>query len=134
MRRHHHIVSAFLSLLFIAVLSTAVCAQSRPYAKYGAGGETIGLFNLLKNPGGCSNWHVITGTIVTVRSHKQNKEFDYQLTLKLGGRFRIFTFSIGVDELPRPDITNLVTKGRGVKLRACEGASFLLVDEITRLQ
>jgi hypothetical protein len=132
MRRHHHILSALLILLITAGLSTAVRAQSRPYAKYGAGGETIGLFNLLKNPGGCSTWHVITGTIVTVRSQKQNKEFYYQLTLKLGGRFRIFTFSVGVAELPRPDISNLVTKGRGVKLRACEGPSYLLVEEITR--
>jgi hypothetical protein len=122
-----------LVLLLIAGLSTAARAQSRPYAKYGPGGETIGLFNLLKNPGDCSAWHVITGTIVTVRSQRQKKEFDYQLTLKLGGRFRIFTFSLGVDELPRTDISNLVTKGRGVKLRACEGPSFLLVEEITRL-
>jgi hypothetical protein len=133
MRRHHHIISALFILFFIAGLSTAVRAQTRPYAKYGSSGETIGLFNLLKNPRECSNWHVITGTIVTVRSQRQNKEFDYQLTLKLGGRFRIFTFSIGVDELPRNDISNLVAKGRSVKLRACEGPSFLLVEEVTRL-
>jgi len=133
MRRHRYIKSAIVILLLVAGLSATVCAQSRPYAKYGSAGETIGLFSLLKDPGGCGNWHVITGKIVTVRSQKRNKEFDYQLTLNVGGRFRIFAFSIGVDEIPRPDITNLVMKGRGVKLRACEGTSFLLVEEITRL-
>src|SRR4030095_12150732 len=133
MRRHYYIKYTFLLLLFMAGLSAAVCAQSRPYAKYGASGETIGLFNLLRDPNGGAAGHVSAGTIVTVRSHKQKKEFDYQLTLKLGGRFRIFAFSLGVDEIPRPDTTNLVMKGRGVKLRACEGTSFLLVEEITRL-
>ena len=132
MRRHHYIKTAIATLLFMAGLSVTVCAQSRPYAKYGSAGETIGLFNLLKDPNECGNWHVITGTIAAVRSQKRNKEFDYQLTLKVGGRFRVFAFSLGVDEIPRADITNLVMKGRGVKLRACEGISFLLVEEITR--
>jgi hypothetical protein len=133
MRRHHYIKPALFILLFIAGLSVTVRAQSRPYVKYGSGGETIGLFNLLKDPGRCTDWHVITGNILSVRSQERKEEIRYQLTLKFAGRFRIFAFSIGVDEIPRTDIANLVMKRRGVKVRACEGANFLLVEEITRL-
>jgi hypothetical protein len=133
MRRHYYIRAALIILLFAAGHLRTGCAQSRPYVKYGSSGETIGLFHLLKDPNRCATWHAIAGKIITVRSHKRKKEFDYQLTLSLDGRFRIFVFSVGVDEIPRADITNLVMKGRGIKLRACEGASFLLVEEITRL-
>ena len=133
MRRHHYIKPALFILLFMAGLPATVCAQSRPYVKYGSGGETIGLFNLLKDTGECGNWHVITGNILSVRLQKRNRELHYQLTLKFAGRFRIFGFSVGVDEIPRPDIANFVIKGRAVKLRACEGMSSLLAEEITRL-
>jgi hypothetical protein len=134
MKRHEYLKSALIILLFIAGLPAAVCAQSRAYAKYGPSGETIGLFNLIKDPVECSKWQVFTGTITSVRSQKRNKDVDYQLTLKTVGRLRTFAFSLGVDEIPRSDIVSLVIQRRFVKLRACETTNLLLVEEITRLQ
>ena len=130
--KRHLFLTALIFLLLASVLPRAAAPQSRPYAKYGASGETIGLFNLMKSPTPCGTWHVITGTITGVRSQKREKEIDYRFTLRTSGRLRTLAFTLGVDEIPKPDIVNLVTTNRSVKLRACESSNVLLAEEITR--
>jgi hypothetical protein len=133
MKRHHHLKSALTFLLLATSLSAAVYAQSRAYAKYGSDGATIGVFNLIKTPVACTSWQVITGTIKSVRSQKQNKEVTYRVILRTPNRLRFFSFSLGVDDIPRSDIADLITKTRDVKLRACETTRSLLAEEITRM-
>jgi hypothetical protein len=54
--------SKVLRLVLIGVLATQVeNAQSRAYAKFGLGGETIGLFNLLKRTDACADWRTYVG-------------------------------------------------------------------------
>ena len=132
MTRHYFSISALILLLLITGSLRAVYSQTRPYAKYGSSGETIGMFNLMKNPIPCDTWYVFTGTITSVRSQKRNKEVEYRLIVRTVERLRTFAFSIGVDEIPRTDIVNLVTTNRGVKLRACETTGPWLAVEITR--
>ena len=134
MKRRHNLKSALIILLLTTGLPVVVCAQSRAYAKYGASGETIGLFNLISTPAACVTWQVITGTIKSVRSQKRNREMDYGVTLKTPDRLRFFAFTLGVDEIPESDITSLVMKARDVKLRACETKRSLLAEEITRME
>jgi hypothetical protein len=130
--KRHLFLTALIILLPASVLPRAAAPQSRPYAKYGASGETIGLFNLMRSSADCGTWHVVTGTIAGVRSQKREKEIDYRLTLRTAGRLRTFAFTVGVDDIPKPDIVNLATANRSVKLRACESTKFLLAEEITR--
>ena len=132
MSRHYFLTSALIVLLLISGLPESAFPQGRPYAKYGSSGETIGIFKLAKDPSSCGTWRVITGTIMVVRSQKRNQEVDYRLTVRSVSRLWSFAFSLNVDELPRPDIVNLVTANRRVKLRACEATGPLLVEEITR--
>lgn len=121
-------------VMTILLCGQADLSQSRAYAKFGSDGETIGLFNLIKNATRCGSWQVFTGTITSVRSEKRNEEFDYRFTLKTAGKLRLFTFSLGADEIPRADIASLVAKKRGIKVRACERKNRWFVDEIVRTE
>src|SRR5215218_4253099 len=124
MERHYYPKSALIILLLSTALPAVVLAQSRAYAKYGSSGETIGLFNLIKSPVACDRWQVITGTITGVRSQKRNDDLEFKFTLNVVGRFRNFAFSLGVDEMSRTDITDLVAKNRKVTVRACQRNPF----------
>lgn len=130
--KRHYIQTALIILLLALVLPMGSSSQNRPYAKYGSHGETIGLFNLMRGSSNCGSWHVINGTITSVRFQKRDKEVDYRVTFRSLGRLRSFAFTLGVEEIPKADIVNLVTANRSVKLRACDASTMLLAEEITQ--
>lgn len=131
MKRRTYLKSALFILLILPAIASA---QSQAYAKFGSDGEIIGLFNLMKDTARCGNWQVFTGAVTSVRSEKRNKEFDYRFTLNTTGKLRIFTFTLGVDEIPRSDTESLVAKKRGIRVRACEGISRWIAEEIVRVE
>jgi hypothetical protein len=110
-----------------------VPAQSRAYLKFGSGGEVIGLFNLIKNPGRCGDrWQVVSGTVTRTLFEKRNEDIDYRFTLNAAGKSRGFIFTLGVDELPRIEIEKLITRKRGVKVRACKSGALWRAEEVVR--
>jgi hypothetical protein len=119
-------------LLTISTL-IRVPAQSRAYLKFGSGGEVIGLFNLIKDPGKCSeHWQVVSGAVTHARFEKRNEDIDYRFTLNAAGKSRSFIFTLGVDELPRTEIEKLIARKRGVKVRACESGVTWRAEEVVR--
>jgi hypothetical protein len=127
--------SALITLLLLLTISTLirVPAQSRAYLKFGSGGEVIGLFNLIKDPGKCSeHWQVVSGAVTHARFEKRNEDIDYRFTLNAAGKSRSFIFTLGVDELPRTEIEKLIARKRGVKVRACESGVIWRVEEVVR--
>jgi len=134
MKRRYILKSTLITtLLLLAAQLTRVSAQSRAYLKFGPGGEAIGLFNLLKDPGACGeHWRVFEGVVTYARSEKRNKDLDYRFTLNAEGKLRSFAFSLSVDELPRSEIGKLIARKRGVRVRACVGAGVWNAEEVVR--
>jgi hypothetical protein len=133
-RRYIH-RPALIALLLLSAVSplTRASAQSRAYLKFGSGGEAIGLFNLIKNPSTCGDrWQVVSGAVTRTLSEKRNEDLDYRFTLIAAGKLRSFTFTLGVDELPRSEIEKLIARRRGVKVRACEAGRMWRAEEIVR--
>jgi len=120
-------------IIVFLLLSPAVSAQSRAYVKFGPAGETIGIFGLIKDAALCKGGQLYAGTIASVRTERLDSELEYRFTFEKVGKRRIFSFVLGVDEIPRSDIENLITKKRGVRVRACQGDGIWVAEEIIRM-
>src|SRR5262245_6180114 len=109
-------------LIVILILAEADRPQSRAYAKFDSRGNTIGLYNLMRERGGCRSWQAFGGTIGRTWSDAQDSKISYQFTLDLGRRRLLIGFLLEQDELSRSVIDDIVTSdGRRVKVRACNG-------------
>ena len=127
MNRHKYLRSVLVALL----LPAAVSAQSPAYAKFGPNGETVGLYNLAEQS--CGDPKVFVGLVSSVNSWKRRNEVDYRFAIDLGGGQRSFEFTLGIDEISKTDIGNLIFRGRRVRVRACRGRGrYWAVDEVTR--
>lgn len=129
MNRRMWLKSFLLSLIFRPSLS----AQSRAYVKFGAGGETVGLYNLMKRGASCGFWQVSEGTVAGVSVEKGKTEAEYRFAMNGRVGVRVFEFTLGPDDISESDIRDLLTKKRGVKVRACRNGRQWLAEEITRL-
>lgn len=135
MKRQHVLKSGLITtlLLLTGALLTQISAQGRAYLKFGPGGEAIGLFNLLRDPSKCgAHWRVFSGAVTRTHIEKRKEDLQYQFTLNAAGRIRSFAFTLGVDEIPRSDIEDLIARERGIMVRACESGSTWRAEEIVR--
>ena len=122
-----------LTVICLALLAlTSVPGQSGAYAKFGPGGETVGLFDLMKGDGGCGRWEVTEEKIAAIRSAKRGDEVLYDFSLKTGRELRRFSFVLKEENVPRRVVENLLARGRSVKVRACESAGAWSPEEVTR--
>ena len=128
MNRRTWLKSLLLSLIF----SPSMAAQGRAYAKFGSGGQTVGLYNLMKRGASCGFWQVFEGTVAGFSMDKGKTETEYRFALSLGIGLRAFQFTLGLDDISEADIRDLLTKKRGVKVRACRNGRQWLAEEITR--
>lgn len=125
----------FKLVLIWLFAAAAVPAQTRPYAKFGPSGETIGLFNLLKDTSGCEKWQSFTGRIVSVHVVLRRKDAEYQFTVRSNPTTFNFGFKLEKDEIPFRDVENLLGKNRTIKIRACRnGNRDWAVEEVVRTQ
>jgi hypothetical protein len=105
------------------LLATALApAQGRARAMFGARGETIGTYSLMRGAGEAAYGarRFFEGTIAGVRSESRGTEVKYRFTLKTEGKPQAFRFTLREDEMRQPDVESLVARRRGVRVRACE--------------
>lgn len=128
--------SDLLKMLAIGLLSAStVGAQSSAYAKFGSAGETIGLFQLMKEPAGCKNWRTVVGDVIHARANVGEREVRYRFSMKSHSWTYAFTFELEKDAIPLRDVQNLLSSRRPLRVRACRDAkSGWGVNDIARLQ
>ena len=128
--------SELLRLVLIGVLATqSENAQSRAYVKFGAAGETIGIFNLLKKSGVCDEWRTYDGTVSEIRLSVRNRMGTYRFRLRTNTAIVNLEFTLDRDEIPADDIENLLTRTHRVAVRACGGRKRTgMVEEITKIE
>ena len=127
MRRN--IVMLLIVILFFA---EADRPQSRAYAKFDSRGNTIGLYNLMRERTGCRSWQGFGGTIRRMWSEPLDSKISYQFTLDLGRRRLLIGFVLAQDELSRSVIEDIVNSDSRVSVRACDGGGRWYAEEITR--
>ena len=66
------------SILPGLIFRPLVTAQSRAYVKFGSGGETVGLYNLMKRGVSCGFWQIFEGTVTGVGVEKKEAEAEYR--------------------------------------------------------
>ena len=122
------------SLLLGLILPPSLAAQSRAYVKFGSGGETVGLYNLMDRGASCVFWQVVEGTIAGFSIDKSKTQIEYRFALNPGVGLRVFQFTLGRDDISDADIRDLLTRKRRVKVRACRNGRKWLAEEITRVE
>ena len=125
-----------LRLILIGVLATQIeNAQSRAYVKFGASGETIGLFNLVKESGGCGERRTYEGTVSETRLSVRNRMMTYRFKLRTNSTSVNFEFTLDRDEIPTGDVENLLARTQTVAARACRRRKRTwTVEEITKIE
>lgn len=129
MDRRTYLKSILLALLFPRTFE----AQSRPYAKFGPNGETVGLYNLLRNSGACTLSQIVEGVVAAVSSRKRPTETEYRFALEGTIGQRVYKFALSTDEMSEADVRNLISKRQGIRVRACRRAGYWAVEEVTRV-
>ena len=127
-RRRNFLVSTLLVLM----LASGISAQSQAYAKFGAAGETVGLYNLQRTPPKCSIWEVVEDVVASVSSRKRPKEIQYLFALKATVGQRLFRFSLGLEDISQADVRDLLSTRKRVRVRACRSTGYWAVDQVTR--
>jgi hypothetical protein len=133
MRRHKYLESALIILLLAAGLPDTIYPQSRAYAKFGSNGETVGLYNLMSQSNACGDRKVFEGGVSNFNSWRHGMEIDYRFAIDVGGGQRLFEFTLGVDDISRADIRDLISRSRRVRIRACRSRGrYWAAEEVTR--
>ena len=120
------------SILLVLMFALAVSAQTRAYAKFGANGETIGLYNLQPIPPKCTIREVVEDMVASVSSRKRPTEIQYLFALKRTVGQRLFRFSLGIDDISQPDVRDLLSSGQHVRVQACRSSGYWAVEQVTR--
>ena len=121
----------FKLAIFVLLAAPFAGAQSAAYAKFGAKGETIGLFHLQRDTKDCESERVVVGTLTDVRADVREREVRYRLTIKVKFSINTFVFVIDKDVIPFKDVENLLAARRAIKVRACRsGKRDWAVEEI----
>ena len=125
-----------MRLVLIGVLATQTeNAQSRAYAKFGPAGETIGLFNLLKDSRMCGERRTYSGTVRDTRRNFRGRTMTYQFRVRTGSTSIDLEFTLDRDGIPAGDVENLLARTHKVAARACRrGKRTWAVEEITRIE
>ena len=127
----------FLITTTLWILSAnLVFAQGNAYAKFDSKGATIGLYNLLADPTGCENSQAFTGTITKVDYEVGESAYSYSFTLAAAGGKRLnINLIVEDDDILQPDVEDLITKNRRVRVRArqCGSGGLWTAEEIKRL-
>ena len=121
------------SILFALLLTTTPSAQSRAYAKFGARGETVGLYNLLRKSDTCTMRQVFEGVVAAVSVLRRPTETEYRFALDGTVGKRLYKFALSSDEMSDVDVRNLISKRKGIRVRACRQAGYWAVEEVTRV-
>ena len=122
------------SILAALLLPQSFVAQSRAYAKFGPGGETVGIYNLMKDRFASGRWQVFEGTITGVAVDRRGDDVDYRFGLEARGNRNFgFRFTLKRDDLAEADVRGLIGKRNRVKVRACKTGRAWTVGEVTRL-
>ena len=129
MDRRTHLRSILLALLFPRTFA----AQSRPYAKFGPNGETVGLYNLRRNSGTCTLSQIVEGVVAAVSARRRPTETEYRFALEGTIGQRVYKFALTTDEMSEADVRNLISKRQGIRVRACRQAGYWAVEEVTRV-
>ena len=112
--------SDLLRLVLIGLLATqSHNAQSRAYAKFGAGGETIGLFNLSKQTEECESSSTFVGTVISLHAQMRERETDYRFAIRSNSARVGFKFVLDREEIPLRDVESLLGKRHAIRIRAC---------------
>jgi hypothetical protein len=122
----------YRAIILALILSGVTNAQSRAYAKFGAGGETVGLYNLVREPARCDLWQVFDGLVATVSSRKRATDIEHRFALDGSVGQRVFQFSLRADDISQPDVRSLIFKRQRVRVRACRRAGYWEAEEVTR--
>ena len=122
----------FRSILLTLVVVSAAPAQSRAYAKFGAAGETLGLYNLRRETENCTLRQVFEGVVAAVGARRRKSEIRYQFALDGTVGQRVFQFILGLEDIPETDVRGLVARRQRVRLKACRRAGHWAVEEVTR--
>ena len=120
------------SILFALLLTTTPSAQSRAYAKFGARGETVGLYNLLRKQGTCTMPQVFEGVVAAVSVRLRPTETEYRFALDGTVGQRLYKFALSPDDMSEVDVRDLISKRQRVRVRACRHAGYWAVAEVTR--
>ena len=129
MNRRTYLKSILLALLF----PRSFVAQSRAYAKFGPNGETVGLYNLIKDRFAGGTWRVFEGSITGVSVARRGDDVEYRFGLDAGGnRSLVVRFTLKRDDLSEADVRGLVEKRMRVKVRACRTGRAWTAEEVTR--
>lgn len=123
----------FGSIMFALLLTYAPSAQSRAYAKFGARGETVGLYNLLRKSDTCTMRQVFEGVVAAVSARRRPTETEYRFALDGTVGKRLYKFALSPDEMSEADVRNLISKRQGIRVRACRQAGYWAVEEVTRV-
>jgi hypothetical protein len=130
MTRRTYLKSILLALLF----PRSLVAQSRPYAKFGPNGETVGLYNLPRDRFAGGTWQVFEGSVTGVSVARRGNDVEYRFGLDTGGnRNLVLRFTLKRDDLSEADVRGLVEKRTRVKVRACRTGRAWTAEEVTRL-
>jgi hypothetical protein len=130
MNRRTYLKSILLALLF----PRSFAGQSRAYAKFGSSGETVGLFNLMRDRFAGGSWQVFEGSITGVSVARRDDDVEYRFGLEArGNRSLVVRFTLKRDDLSETDVRALVEKRMRVKVRACRTGRVWTAEEITRL-
>ena len=124
--------TVFSLILLTLVVASAASAQSRAYAKFGANGEALGLYNLMHETENCELRQVFDGVVAMVWARKRKSEIRYQFALEGSPGRRVFQFVLGLEDLPDADVRNLVSRRQRVRLKACRHREYWAVEEVTR--
>lgn len=121
------------SIFFALVLHPMVQGQSRVYAKFGANGETVGIYNLSVPAQPCGSWNVFEGAISSVNSWKQKRTIEYRFAIENRTGELIFEFTLGHDDMSQSDVRDLINRRNRVRVRACRKGRYWSAGEVTRL-
>ena len=126
--------TGLLKLIIIGLFAATIEAQSRPYAKFGSSGETIGLFQLMEEPRECRHWSTVIGGVVMARANVAEKGVVYRFTVRSSSLKYEFVFALEKDASPSRDVQDLLASKRPLRVRACRDHVVWTVDEIARVK
>ena len=119
------------SVLAALLLPAALSAQSRAYAKFGASGETVGLYNLSEES--CGEPRTFEGAVGSFNSWKGRTDIRFRFSIDIRGGHRSFEFTLGIDEISQSDVRGLISRTQRVRIRACRNSGrYWAAHEITR--
>lgn len=128
---------SFIGFFLLAWIfsATEAYSQSNAYAKFDRTGATVGLYNLLSDATGCEASRTFSGTITKVNYDVGDGTYSYTFTLNSAGKRLSISLVVSDDEILQPDVEDLITKNRRVRVRArqCGSGGFWTAEEIRRL-